>query len=460
MPMQTFEEKFLLIQEEFEALIERGTDLEIHNFTEDLHTADLSELLMDLSDQDRDRVFGLLSDELAIGVLEEINPEDFSELIKLLTPFKKRLLLDQMGMDDIVDKLEELPEDRVREIILLLDTEDREDVRELLVYEEDTAGRMMTKDFVSIEKEYTAYYAIDYLREVAKDVETIYYVYVVDREERLVGVLSLKELLVSSPSKKVEEIMSENVKYVHVEDDQEEVAKVVSKYGLLAIPVVDSTHELMGIVTVDDVIDVIEEEATEDIYKFVGSSDLESDDDEESLHIRIYNSVRSRLPWLIITIMGGLLSSTIVGHFKFIIDYNTTLTLFTPVLAGMGGNVGTQSSTITVRSIATGQIYGDEIWKTIIQETGVGLSVGLICSAIMLVSVTLLQGDPILSLIVGLGMFANIMTAALLGTLVPLIFRRIGIDPAVASAPFITTTIDAVGLSIYYSLAVLMLMQL
>ncbi|MBN2898634.1 MAG: magnesium transporter [Clostridia bacterium] len=459
--MDTMNEDFRIdILENLEEFLHNNDDEKIREFIENVHPADIAEVLVDLEDDDQNRLFTLLPWDMATDVLEDINSETFSRLVRALPIEQKIVVLDMMSSDDMVDKLGELSELRQQEIMAFLNDEDADDVKALLVYDEDTAGGIMTKDYISVFQDTTCYEAIEILREEAPEAETIYYVFVTDHIERLVGVISLRELIVSKPGQPIEEIMNPNVISVNVNDDQEEVARVVSKYDLLAIPVVDDENTLIGIITVDDVIDVIEEEATEDILKFVGSSELE-DYDDEGLGTKIITSVRSRLPWLIITVFGGMLSATVISGFQDALSTNATLALFMPLLAGMGGNVGTQSSTLTVRNIATGNIETGDVMKTLIHEIFVGMLVGLACSLLVAAIVFFMQdGNYLMCLIVGVAMWANMVTAATIGTLVPLTFKRIGIDPAVASAPFITTTIDITGLSIYFTLATLMITTL
>ncbi len=450
-----YEMDFDIILKQIEVWFALNEEERLREFAEDAYAQDIAELLIELEDDQRDFFFGLLNIDKASDVLEEMNAEMFSVLISSLSETRKVLILDAMSQDDIVDLLGDLPEERRKEIIAYLDIEDARDVRELLVYEEDTAGGIMTKDFVVLNKELSIYQAIDTLRETAPEAETIYYVFVVDKKERLVGVISLRELIVSKPNQLIKEIMNENVISVNVHDDQEEVASIVKKYDLLAVPVVDDEEKLLGIVTVDDVLDVMEEEATEDILKFAGSSELE-DMEEDRFFRKIYFSVRSRLPWLIITIFGGLLSSNVVKNFQGVIDQDATLALFMTMLAGMGGNVGTQSSTLTVRSIAMGFIEGSEVVKTVAQEMLTGLFVGLVCASISGVAATMIGGSPMIGVIVGLSMCANMFTAATIGTIVPITFKKIGVDPAIASAPFITTIVDITGLTIYFTLATIL----
>ncbi len=448
--------------ERFETVVdflERNEDLELNEYIEELHPADVAEILLELDDVKQVKFFSIFSWEQASRVLEEVDSDTFIELLGIFKREQKILILDQMAQDDIVDLVAELSEEKRKEIISLLDLEDAKDVRELLIYDEDTAGGIMTKEYITVRKDISIYQAIEDLREKSNEAETIYYVYVVDKDERLVGVLSLRELIVSKPNNIIDEIMHEQVISVNLETDQEDVARLVSKYDLLAIPVVDDNNKIMGIITVDDIIDVIEEEATEDIYKFAGTSEIE-DIEEDNILTRIFNSVRSRLPWLIVTLFGGLLSARIIGGFQAVIDKNATLALFMPLLAGMGGNVGTQSSTLTVRGIAVGHIHGKEVGRTLFQEICVGFLVGLCCSIIAAVVSLFIQSQIALSFIIGIAMWANMITAATIGTLVPLIFKKIGVDPAVASAPFITTTIDITGLSIYFTLTSILLTKL
>ena len=451
-----------IMNEQLEILVmhlKKNNFLGIAQILEGLHPIDIAEILLKLNNADQEKLFKHLPWDVASEVLEDVDADTFNSLIKLLTIDQRSLILDNMADDDIVDLLGDLEEKRRTEIIDLLDNESAEYVMELLFYDEDTAGGIMTKDFVALKRDYTIYYSIELLRDTAAETESMYYVFVVDQNEKLVGVISLRELILARPNKKVEEIMNEKVIYVNVYDDQEEVAKIVSKYDLLAVPVVDNDGKMIGLVTVDDIIDVIEEEATEDILKFAGSNEMEYYE-EDLLTQRISISVRARLPWLIITIFGGLLSAQIISHYQFVLDANTAIALFMPILGGMGGNVGTQSSTLTIRSIAMGQIYGKEVYKTIIHEVSVGFIVGLLCSSIAAIAAVFLHGNMVLAVIVGLSMWVNMLTAATIGTLVPLFFKKIGIDPAIASAPFITTTIDITGMTIYYSMATIMILNL
>ncbi len=444
----SFEELF----KKLSILIEQRDDKNIKIFLEDIHPRDISEMILELDGDEQDYLFALLDYEDASEVLEELDPETFYDLVMTVSERKRRLILDAMSSDDIVYMLTKLPEDMQKEIISSLDIEYAKDVCELLVYDEDTAGGIMTTNYVLLNQDISVDQALITLREIAPNAETIYYVFVSDDKQHLTGVLSLRELIVATPNQLIHEIMSDHVISVTVNDDQEEVARIVSKYDLLAVPVVDFAGIMRGIVTVDDILDVIEEEATEDILKFAGSSEREYIEEEETSK-RIYYSVRSRLPWLIITIFGGFLSATVVKHFQGVIDKDATLALFMTMLAGMGGNIGTQSSTLTVRSIAMGYEEGYEAIRTVFEEMTVGVVVGFICAFLAGLVATIVGSNPIIGIIVGVAMWANMFTAATIGTVVPLTFKKLGVDPAVASAPFITTVVDITGLTIYFTLA-------
>lgn len=450
-----FEEELKVLLERVSHYIDQGDIPALQSIVDHIHSADLIEIIEELDEHHRNVLFKALDTEEAAEVLEDIDSELFSEILKALTVKNKKEILDEMALDDIADHLGELDDKRSEEIIAFLDDEDQDDLRELMIYDEDTAGGIMTTEFVSLEEEFTVSEAIEHLRVHGPDAETIYYLFVIDEHEKLSGVTSLRDLIVSESDEKIKEIMNTRVISVNISDDQEEVARIVSKYDFLAIPVIDDFDHMKGIITVDDIVDVIEDEATEDILKIAGASELEAENYEESLGTRIITSLRSRLPWLIVTLFGGMLSASIISGYQSALDGNAILAIFIPILAGMGGNVGTQSSTITVRNIAMGNISGVEVWKTIVHEMSVGLLVGLFCSGIALVaSYFIYDVSPLLSVVVGLSMWANMLAASTIGTVVPLVFKKIGVDPAVASAPFITMTVDLTGLTIYFTLVV------
>lgn len=424
-----------------------------------IQVADIAEILEELETAEQHILIRYLDSVTAAQVINELEPELGGELLGELNEEQATKILDEMSFDDAADLLSELSDQEQNHYLDLMESQDQQDVRELMNYPEDTAGGLMTTEYVAIRDDITTTRAIEALREIAPDAETVYYVYVINIKNQLVGVISLRELIIANPQLLIHNIMRPNVVSVPVDMDQEEVARIVSKYDFLAVPVVDHEDGLLGIITVDDVIDVIHEEATEDLYRLAGAPGEEEEEEEEFL-LRVKSSLKARLPWLFVTMLGGLVSGRVLSYFSGQIQSVVALTFFIPLLTGMGGNVGTQSSTVTVRGIATGQIKKGQLFSVIAKESLVGLSIGSILGLIVGLIASWWQSKPMLGVIVGLAMLGNMFTAATMGTLVPLIFRKIGVDPAVASAPFISTAIDITGLLIYSTLATLLIAYL
>lgn len=414
------------------------------------HPADIAEGLQELNAVDRARAFSRLDGETAALVLRNLKTDVVKTLLDVLGPERIAAILDEMPLDDVADFLGEVSAQVKDELLDLMEADEAKDVKELLAYPEDTAGGIMTTEYVAILDNLSAGRAIEVLREIAPEAETVYYVYVISTKNKLVGVISLRELIVADPHEPISSIMQTNVIKVHALTDQEEVAKMVTKYGLLAIPVVDDDDSLLGIVTVDDVIDVIHEEATEDIFLMAGAGEI---DESLALPDRLKASVISRLPWLLVTLFGGIVAGSVLRGIEDELSQMVALAFFIPLLTGMGGNVGTQSSTLTVRGLATGEIEGNEVRKTLVKEILSGLIIGTVCGSIVGSLAIVMFKNWVLGLVVGVALVANTITAATMGTLVPLLFKRVGIDPAVASAPFISTSIDITGLLIYSTLA-------
>ncbi|MFZ5946050.1 MAG: magnesium transporter [Bacillota bacterium] len=426
----------------------------LKQFLADIHPADIAEVLSNLDiKEDKQYLLAQLESEPAALVLNELDAEEVSDLLQEVSVERVSEILDEMSFDDAADFLGELSDNDKEKFLELFEDQDAEDVQELMEYDEDTAGGIMTTEYVAIPDSITAAKAIEVLRETAPDAETVYYVYVINMKNQLVGVISLRELIIASPEALVQDIMRKKIISVNVKEDQEEVARLVSKYDFLAVPVVDNEQHLIGIITVDDVIDVIHEEATEDLYRLAGTYSAEED---ETL-ARFTTALKSRFPWLLVTMLGGLMSGQVLKSFSDQLNTVVALAFFIPLLIGMGGNVGTQSSTVTVRGIATGQINTATVMRTVLRESMVGVSLGLVMGLIVAFAAFLWQGNILLGLVVGLTMLANMFTAAAMGTAVPIILKRLGVDPATASAPFITTTIDIVGLIIYATLATILL---
>jgi magnesium transporter len=327
------------------------------------------------------------------------------------------------------------------------------EVKDLLQYPEETAGGIMTTDFVSLYEDTTVKDAIAHLQETSAK-QMVFYLYVTDRAGRLVGVVSLRQLLVVSPVTPLKRIMTTDVISVATDVDQEEVSKLVAKYNILAIPVVDKDHILVGIITVDDVVDVIREEATEDILKLAGATDA------DVLQLSSVRAARIRIPWLLTSLVGGMITGVFLWIFRPAIQHVIALASFIPVITAMGGNVGLQTSTLVVRGLATGRIESAEIRAVFFKELTVGLMLGSLCGLIVGLVAQLWHGPAMLGVVVGVSMFSAITVASLMGTLMPILLRRAGFDPAISSGPFVTAANDITGLVIYLGLATVLLEHL
>lgn len=427
---------------------------ELRELLSELHPADLAEVLQELEEEDRTAVVQLLAGPTAAEAISELEPEEQAELVTALPPAQAKAILDEMSADDAADLFAELDPEKAGALLDLMAQEEATDVRELLGFREDSAGGIMTTELVAVQAHRTAAEAIEQLRREAPSAETAYYVYVIDAQERLVGVLSLRELIVAPPETEVRAIMRTNPVSVHVNEDQEEVARVVQKYNLLAVPVVDDQGILRGIVTVDDVIDVLEEEATEDIYRAGGVSEAEYETDLEGA---IWPSVRARLPWLLGLLFLSLLSGKVIETFTPLINQVSALAVFITTMAGGSGNAATQALTVMVRGLATGEVERGQLIRAVWREARIGLVTGLICGLVLGGAAMLWNGSPWVGLIVGLALTINLMLAKAAGSLVPVIIQRLGLDPAVASGPFIATITDTFSMLVYFTIASLVL---
>ncbi len=421
---------------------------------EEQHPSDIAEYLAELDDREEQAaLIKVLEPEDAAAVLFELDDKEllFSVLLELPRNMAKTIV-NEIPNDEAADMLEDMDENERSRILSLFEDEAADDIEDLLTYDSETAGGLMTTEFVVVPVFVNTQKAIEIIRLYAPDAETIYYVYVIDGMNHLVGILSLRELIVAGPETLVGDIMHQTVTSVNVRDDQEEVADIMTKYDLLALPVVDDEEHILGIITVDDIVDVIHEEATEDFYRMAGTSEREDEEDSG-----VWNTYRARLPWLLITILGEFGSGTVLSSSEAKLQTVAALSIFIPLLTGVAGNVGTQSSTVTVRGIATGTITAKTALKTIAKEVLVGLILGLSIGLTVMGVATFWKGSFEIGLVVGLTLFINNFTAALMGTIVPLLFMMAKRDPAVASAPFITMVVDILGLVNYMLIATVIL---
>ena len=425
---------------------------QLKEYLEEQHPEDIAEYIEELDDRaTQAALIKVMEPEDAAEVLFAIDDKELMVDILLELPRNMATAIaNEIPSDEAADMLEDMDESERSRILSLFEDEAVDDITDLLTYESDTAGGLMTTEFVVVPVFVNAEKAIEIIRMYAPDAETIYYVYVIDGLNHLVGILSLRELIIAGPETNVGDIMRQNVTSVNVRDDQEEVADIMTRYGLLALPVVDDEEHILGIITVDDIVDVIQDEASEDIYRMAGTTEAELEEGAS-----VVTAYTSRLPWLLITIFGGICSGTVLNYFELTLQQVAALIIFIPMMTGIAGNVGTQSCTVTVRGLATGNVTTKEALRTILREAFLGFVLGLTVGAIVCFVASFWQHSFQLGLTVGITLILNNIMAALLGTIVPLALERLHIDPAVASAPFITTTLDVLGLFNYSMIAIM-----
>ena len=444
------EEKIKELSTKLINLLNEKKNLEIKEVINDLFPAEFVELTEYLALEKTIEIFKILKDDEKIAeFLSELSPELQTNIMEALGKEKASNILEEMDTDDAVDFLGEITPQESRELLDLMPKEEAKEIQELLKYEENTAGSIMNNEYVALHEDLTAEEAINKIRELSPEAEMIYYVYIIDKREKLIGVISLRDLIIAKPKLKISEIMEADVISVLDIEDQETVARVISDYDFLAIPVVDKQGKLLGIITVDDIIDVLQEEVTEDIHKMVGSSEVYED---RLIKANSLIRAKARLPWLFVCMVGEIISGSVIRFHSDTLQAIVALAFFIPIIMAMGGNVGAQSSTITVRGLATGQLKVNELWHNIWTETKVGSLIGIIVGIIIALVALIWQDNYILGLVIGLSLCITMITAATVGTLLPLIFTKIKIDPAIAAGPFITTTVDVGSLLIYFSL--------
>ncbi len=414
----------------------------------ELHPADIAEIISRLSMDEGTHILKDLDIETAAEALSELEPEKQAEIISSIDAEKAADIIEEMTPDDAADVLGDLPVEKAKEILEHIEKEEAEDIQELLVHKEDTAGGVMTNEFISYSLDITVQQAIERFKKDAEEIETVYYIYIIDDNGKLLGVTSLRELLLAEPHLRLSDIMTKKIITVTPDEDVNIIAEILSKYNLVALPVVDNEGYLLGIVTVDDILDIVEEEATDDIYKVAGTSEIKYGKIEDANPIEV---VKSRIPWLILCLIGGLISSLVIGKFEATLTSVVVLAAFIPVIMGMAGNAGLQVSTTMVRNIALNSIHN--YWKYVGKEILSGLIIAFTTGIIIAIAAYLLEGMPMLGLVVGLSMFLSISSSTILAIFTPTIAHKIGIDPAVTAGPFVTVFNDILGLTIYFTVA-------
>jgi magnesium transporter len=421
---------------------------------DELQPYDIAELYKDLPVKHHQKFLSFLTTKQIARLIEELDKEDQMEILHKLGVEKSSKVLDLMENDDLVDLLNQLSINKTEEFLNLMQQEESQTVQNLMRYPPETAGGIMTNRYVWIRNYYTVREAVDKLKSFAEIAENIYYLYVLDEEKKLVGVVSYRDLLMADIGVKIDNIMFSRVISVPVDMDQEQVAKIIGRYDFIAVPVVDEYSKLVGIVTVDDIIDVVIQEANEDIEKFSASGKAIDFD------TRVFTASWRRLPWLILLLFIGIISGSIISSFEGTLQKVVSLAFFMPMISGMTGNTGTQSLAVVVRGLASQDIDRHEVLRLILRELGVGIIIGLVCGVLIAIIALLWQGNPVLGLVVGSSLFMTLIIGTLAGTIIPLILYRLKIDPAVASGPLITTLNDIFSLTVYFGLASLFISKL
>ena len=441
--------RFDMILDSVRRLLRRGAISHLERMVNKMHPADVANVLHHLyTSQEKRTVFELVKVEgNKAQVLAEMDEGDLTEILADVSSTEIATLIQNLPDDDQAYILTTLPDERAQEVLRLMKPEESAEVKDLLKYEPQTAGAIMTGEYFALPANTTVQEAIRKLQ--STDIGNIFYVYVTDKEEKLIGVLSLRQLL-GSPDRTLGSMITKEVISVTPETDQEEVAKQVARYNLLAIPVVEKDGRLVGIITVDDIVDVMREEATEDMLKMSGTKIEEEDTFMTS---SVLSAVRMRVPWLLTNLVGSMISGLILWMFRFTIQEVVALVTFIPVIAAMGGNVGLQSSTLMIRGLATGRIELSDVRKVFLREVSIGLIIGLLCGLVTLAVASVMHINLTLGLVVGVAMLCALVMSTTMATIMPVILKRYGVDPAVAAGPFVTTANDITGSAIYLGLA-------
>lgn len=438
--------------EQVEQLIASNSDTELNTLLSEFHHADIAEILDEVDLEDATYVIKLLDSETTSEILMELDEDNREKILKTLSAKEIAEEVEELDTDDAADIIAELSEERQAEVISNIEDEaHKAEIKELLAYDQDTAGGLMGKELVKVYENWTVAGCLRRIRGQAKDVKRVHSIYVVDRQNKLIGRLSLKDLIVAKSDQKIADIYIKNVDYVTVEEDAEEVAKIMQKYDLEAIPVVNDSQTLLGRITIDDIVDVIREEADRDYQMAAGiSQGVEADDS-------IWKLTKARLPWLLIGVFGGLGAASIIEYFNEAMGSFIVLLSFVPLIQATAGNVGVQSSAIVVQGLANDSVDSNII-KRLIKEFFLAIVNGFAIALVALVITHFVFGTPyIVSITIGIALISVIIMAAIIGTFIPFFLDKRGIDPAVATGPFITTSNDVFGILTYFLIAKLIL---
>ena len=450
MKKEMYSSEITVLRDTFRRLLRRHAKTNIVKLIDKTHPADLALIFRYFNDTEQDSIFSSMSaSEETVEFLNELDESITTRLIENETPSRLAEILEEASSNEQAYLMGLINDKFAASVINLLQVEEQEELEEMMGYPEDSAGILMHTDVFTLHQDTKAREAI-YALQDQEEAEMVFYLYTLDDDGRLTGVISLRDLVTTPGDTMLKDIMSKNIQAVRPETDQEEVARIVSQYNFLAVPVVDSDEKLLGIVTVDNVVDVIREEATEDFLQLAGAGK-----DREILLKSSWENARIRLPWLIASWIGGIVAAFIIGVFDNILENAIALAAFIPVIIGMGGNVGTQSSTIIVRGLATGRVSFENSITVLFKEMRVGLILGILYGMLLgfFAIFQFIDTSPMLGVVVGLSICVSMILAATIGSLVPLVLNRFEIDPAIATGPFVTTAIDIMGVAFYFLIA-------
>ncbi len=454
MRKELFDHEITILRDTFRRLLRRKANTNLIKLIKKTHPADLAIIFRYFLDEEQEYVFSIMKEsEQTTEFLVELDDTILQKLLKDEEPERISVLLDRAPINNQSYIIGNLENEKAQSVINLLKLEEKKEIEELMGYPDDSAGTMMTTDIFTIDQNTTCGDALKKLQD-HNEAEMVFYLYLTDEEKRLTGVASLRALATSSVDTIMRNIMIKKIHSVRPETDQEEVARIVAQYNYLAVPVLDKNDCLLGIVTVDDVVDVIRKEATEDFLQMAGAGK-----DREILLKSSWDNAKARLPWLFASWVGGIIAANIIGEFEPLLDSILALAAFIPVIIGMGGNIGTQSSTIIVRGMATRRVDQDGEIKVLFKEIRVGLILGVLYGVLLglFTKLKFLDADPMLGVVVGLSICASMLLAVTVGSFIPLFLRKLDIDPAIATGPFVTTSIDVLGVLIYFTIAGLLL---
>ena len=435
--------------EEIKKLLENKQFNILKNELKEMNSADIPSLLEELEKEQLVRVFRILSKEQAGEAFSYMEPDMKEKLIHDLTDVELKNVMDELFMDDTVDLIEEMPSNVVKRILKAVNKEDRKTINEILQYPEDSAGSIMTTEFVDLKEDMTVEEALERIRTIGVDSETIYNCYVLNKNRILLGIINIKGILISKPGTLIKDLMATNIISVNTIEDQEEVTKLFDKYDYYALPVVDNENRLVGIITMDDAINVIQDEISEDFEIMAAMSPTEDGYFETS----VFKHAKNRIVWLLILMLSAAVTGAIITQYEQAFAAVPLLVSFIPMIMGTGGNCGSQSSTLIIRGLATDEIELKDVFKALWKEVRVSLMVGAVLALVNGIRVMLQYNDPELAIVIGLTLIATVVLAKALGCLLPLLAKKLKLDPAIMASPLITTLVDIFSILVYFSIA-------